>query len=103
MVIEPNNINKNSVQTTSNSGAQRSAGKAADSANEAIKASTASTDSVSLSSQAQEMARLETAVNTSPDVDQAKVDAIKQAIADGSYSVDPDSIAAKMLEQNDLF
>lgn len=33
-------------------------------------------------------------------VDTAKVDRIRAAIADGSYAVDPQAIAAKMIEQD---
>ena len=56
-----------------------------------------SQDSVVLSSEAQALKELETKIVASSDIDQAKVDRIKQAIADGSYTVNANSTAEKML------
>jgi len=55
-------------------------------------------DSVSLSAQGQNLAKLEAAIAQSPEVNESKVAQIKAAIDDGSYKVDADSIADKMLK-----
>ncbi|MGH1486198.1 MAG: flagellar biosynthesis anti-sigma factor FlgM [Cellvibrionaceae bacterium] len=58
----------------------------------------ASQDSVVLSNEAQSLKQLEAKIIDSTDVDTAKVNEIRQAIADGSYSIDADSIAQKILD-----
>jgi len=58
---------------------------------------------VSLSNQAQQLSRLEAQVSNSPDVDSDRVAELQKAIADGTFSTDPVSIADKMLEQDDIF
>ncbi len=62
----------------------------------------AARDNVSLSQEAKTLTRLEASINATPDVDSDRVAAIKQAIADGSFSIDAESIANRMLEQEDL-
>jgi len=42
------------------------------------------------------------AIDSTPEIDQARVDAIKQAIAEGRYTVDPQRIAAKFAELEGL-
>lgn len=56
-----------------------------------------SEDSVELSPQAQTLKQLESKIIASADIDRAKVDSIRQAIADGSYTINSDNIADKML------
>lgn len=58
---------------------------------------------VSLSNEAQTLNRLEAQINASPDIDAAKVAEIKQAIADGTFEINAERIAEKMLGQDDLF
>jgi negative regulator of flagellin synthesis FlgM len=64
---------------------------------EASNVSGNSQDSVVLSNEAQALKQLEAKIVDSPDVDTAKVESILQAIADGSYTVNADSIAQKLL------
>ena len=54
-------------------------------------------DSVTLSTKAHDMARLESAVKDSPDVRESEVAAAKAAIENGTYSINSRSIAEKML------
>jgi len=54
-------------------------------------------DSVSLSSTAQNLAKIETELKTLPDVDQSKVDAIKAQIESGDYQINSQNLAQKML------
>lgn len=55
-------------------------------------------DNVSLSEKAKGLKELETSIKAHPDVDKEKVEKIKAAIAEGSYSVDSNKVAQKMLE-----
>lgn len=54
-------------------------------------------DSVSLSSTAQNLAKIETELKSLPDIDQTKVDAIKARIESGDYQVDSQNLAQKLL------
>ena len=55
------------------------------------------TDEVSLTSSAQLLKELSEAVNAAPSVNQQRIDAIRQSLADGLYEVDAGSIADKLL------
>ena len=61
-----------------------------------------SSDSVSLSPQAQSISRLESAVANVPDVDSARIDAIREAIDSGQYQIDPEAIADSIIAQDNL-
>lgn len=54
-------------------------------------------DSVQLSDQAQRLKRLEDNIASAPAVNDDKVAALRAAIADGSYQINAESIAEKML------
>lgn len=56
---------------------------------------TTNTDSVELTPTAARLQSLETLVNQAPEVDQHKVAALRQAVADGSYQVDAGRVAHK--------
>lgn len=60
-------------------------------------------DVVEISSQAKVMKNLEAKLSQLPEIDQKRVDAIKSAIADGSYEVDTQSVADRMLQADDDF
>jgi negative regulator of flagellin synthesis FlgM len=55
------------------------------------------TDTVEISEQAQEMARAHGAVQDAPDVRADRVAEITRHIEDGTYSVPPEALAAKLL------
>lgn len=57
---------------------------------------------VSLSTEAQTLNRLESQINASPDIDASRVAEIKQAIADGTFEINAERIAEKLLDQDDL-
>ncbi len=59
-------------------------------------------DDVVLSNEAQAMNRLEASIADAPSGNSSRVEAIKAALRDGSYSTDPASIAGKMIDQDDL-
>ncbi|SHI09266.1 flagellar biosynthesis anti-sigma factor FlgM [Ferrimonas marina] len=50
-------------------------------------------DEVALSSQAQQLKRAEASLSEASGIDQAKVDRIKAAIAEGQYHIDPERLA----------
>lgn len=52
---------------------------------------------VKLSAEAQSLKQLETQIKAAPDVDSDKVNALRAAIAEGSYQVNADSVAEKLL------
>lgn len=56
-----------------------------------------SDDAVTLSNQAQALTTLKAKIDAAPDVDQAKVDAIRAQLAQGQFEVDSQSIAERML------
>ena len=54
-------------------------------------------DAVSLSESAAEIAALESQLKSVSGVDQARVDSIRQSIANGSYAVDTDKVISGLL------
>lgn len=63
-------------------------------------APTAKGDKVELSAKAQELQAAREAIRKMDDVDHAKVAEIKSQIEAGTYKVDADKIAGKMLEES---
>ena len=55
-------------------------------------------DAVSLSDQAKSLAAARKAVHEAPEVRQEKVEAIRQAIADGTYQVSARELARKLID-----
>ena len=55
-------------------------------------------DAVSLSQQSKDVNKLQKDMAASPAYDSAKVAAIKEAIANGSYKVDPEKLADNMIK-----
>jgi negative regulator of flagellin synthesis FlgM len=58
---------------------------------------TAGTDSVNLTDTASMLKKMETTLSTLPVVDQQRVESVRQSILNGSFNVNPDRIAEKML------
>ncbi len=56
-----------------------------------------SVDSVQITDQAKRLSSLQEQIKASPDVDMAKVSAIKSAINSGNYKIDGQAIAQKMI------
>jgi len=56
-----------------------------------------SADTVSLTGQAQQLQELETQLASQPVVDSQRVDAVRSAVEDGSFAVDPNRIADKLI------
>jgi len=60
----------------------------------------APTDNVLLSKEAQTFANLESRINETPDVDEARVAALKEAIDNGRFQIDADRIAEKIISSS---
>ena len=58
-------------------------------------------DQISLTSSAQLLKELGDTISASPDTDQSRVQAIRQALADGSYDLSASRIADKLLNLED--
>jgi len=65
---------------------------------DALASTTGSADSVSLSNTAKNLAQLESELKGLPEVDMQRVEAIRSMLADGSYSIDLEKLAQKMLD-----
>ncbi|EAQ98467.1 flagellar biosynthesis anti-sigma factor FlgM [Congregibacter litoralis] len=61
-------------------------------------ASVSDGESVSITGTATELLSLENQLKALPGVDQARVDSIREAISNGSYSVDPERIVDSLLK-----
>lgn len=68
------------------------------SGSESAKKSTVAQDAVSLSSQGKAVGEMHNQMVSQPSFDQAKVAAIKEAIANGSYTVNPEKLADNMMK-----
>ena len=98
MVIEPGN---NSINTHSNaSGKTKSPAPAESKVESATTTPAKQAESVSLSSAAQSVAKLESEIAAVSDVDLEKVSSLKSAVDSGSYTVDSNTLAQKLLEQD---
>ncbi len=76
--------------------------KAAETKATAAPAGKSAGDQVVLSQEAQTLGRLQSKIESSPDVNLEKVAEIRRAIAEGRFEINADRIAENMLKQNDL-
>ena len=102
MVIDFNSgLNSNSTQSRSKANSA-SAANVSDDSKQTSTAAPAAGDNVSLSAAGKEMSRLANAENGNSQVDSDRVAALRQAISEGSYQIDADAIADKLLQQDQL-
>ncbi|MFN2309368.1 MAG: flagellar biosynthesis anti-sigma factor FlgM [Gammaproteobacteria bacterium] len=98
MAIEINTHNTTPPQTTEAGGQPRSAAQAPQEQVPDKSAPPAqTTDQVSLTPTAQQLRGLEQQVANQPVVDTQKVNAVREALSNGSFQVDSDRIAGKMM------
>lgn len=98
MVIDFNRLNSNTaVGSTSRVGSTKETGKTEATAATAATEKTSSGESVKLSSEAQQLQKITDKLGDLPTVNSARVAELKQAIADGSYKVDNNRVASKLL------
>ncbi|RDH84720.1 MAG: flagellar biosynthesis anti-sigma factor FlgM [endosymbiont of Galathealinum brachiosum] len=89
-----NPIGRSTTGSISNNTDKAQAKNATESSN-APRASTE--DTVSLSRESQQVSGLQQQLKNAPAVDQAKVDSIKQEIANGNYPLDAEKIAENLI------
>ena len=98
MAIEINNLSSSPAQVTELGGHTRTGGQpATDKAAEKPAGQSAPGDQVSLTPAAQQLRGLEQQIAEQPVVDSQKVNAVKEALASGSFEINPERIAAKMM------
>ena len=106
MVINTNNGYKGSSHSASSQDNTAIGNKAKIAANATKTQTTESksiADKVIISPQAKAFGKLADNVAKTPDFDSEKVASIKKAIAEGSFEVNAERIAEKMLQQDNLF
>jgi len=92
------NIRSGHSLNTTNRAPARSSSDASSSSSSTSSASSAKQDSVSLSNQSRAMGEMHNDMTTTPSFDSAKVAAIKEAIANGSYVVDSEKLADNIMK-----
>ena len=95
----PNDISGiNSGRSQQSSDRQVDTVRRDDSASASRNGSTSHSDTVSITDMASRLQSLEQKLATQPDVDQAHINRVRDAISRGEYRVDPDRVADKMLD-----
>lgn len=90
-----------SSKVLNNVSESKNGNKAADT-KESVSKATSSEDSVELSSTAKQLDSLKKAIDNTPEVDQDRVNAVKQALEAGELKIDSNALAKKMLEFESL-
>ncbi|GBL52957.1 anti-sigma-28 factor, FlgM family [Pseudomonas citronellolis] len=100
MVIDFNRLNNASAPVSTGSTGKPQAGRSEAAGSESAGSASAagSGESVQLSSTAQQLQKASDQLKDQPVVDSEKVARLKQAIADGSYQVDSQKVAGKLLD-----
>ena len=104
MSVDFNGIGPGQVNTQKATAEQsQAAPKAQPSATEQAQSQTqaARGENVKLSTQAKDLKQLEQRLNSYPEMDDDRIEQIKSALADGSYKVDAEKLAQKMLEMDE--
>jgi negative regulator of flagellin synthesis FlgM len=104
MAININNLGVNNRTLSNNRASESSPNQSEEAATRTANAATkkATTNNVELSLQALTLTSLEARINAAPNVDNARIDSIKQSIENGSYTIDADNIADKLLNSDAL-
>ncbi len=98
------NSNSNNVQRNSSENARLETNSRAETVQQGrANTTTGPTSDVTLSPQANRLSQIENSIAATSDVNQERVDQIRAAINEGSFNIDAESIANRLLEQDDLF
>ncbi|MDN3682091.1 flagellar biosynthesis anti-sigma factor FlgM [Vibrio tapetis] len=90
-----------SGQTVATSRPQTRTDSSATSRSDSVAESKGGKDAVSLSQESKAIGQLHQSMASEPSFDSAKVAAIKEAIANGSYTVNPEKLAESMMKHED--
>lgn len=96
MTIEINNMTSLKVPVSSDEAKLDRATEQTPAQQESGKSSTS--DTVSLSENAVQLGKLESSVVSMPVSDTQRIEQVKQAIMDGSYKIDPEKVAEKLMQ-----
>lgn len=97
MVNEINSLIHSSISTAGNK-AERVETVSAGSQQQVASQSEAAKGTIEISSQAQLLNKLEAQIKDLPEVDQARVDALRDQISQGTYEIDSSSLAQRIID-----
>lgn len=103
MAVNFNGIGNNPVnspKTTTDKAPEGKSGTPAPAEQASKQAPAARGENVNLSSQAKELRQMGEKLESYPEVDDSRVEQIRAALADGSYKVDAEKVAQKMLDMD---
>ena len=98
MPIEIHGQNNNPVPADRNTRPENNVGRSEPSVDQASNGRPSTSDTVSLTDTSAQLRSIESSLASLPVVDTQRVEAIKLAIADGSYQVDAESVADKLID-----
>jgi negative regulator of flagellin synthesis FlgM len=98
-----NNTTNGGASNQKTGGSAKLAGTSEGTSNTTASSVPKSNDSIELSQAAKVMTDLEAKIASASDVDAGRVESIKQAINNGAYSIDTDSIASKIVSIDGFF
>ncbi|MCG7872315.1 MAG: flagellar biosynthesis anti-sigma factor FlgM [Candidatus Thiodiazotropha lotti] len=97
MPIQINSLSSRSLKGTGKSGKAKGSGKAQGGKAATAASTTGGGDSLNITGDAGKLQELEGRIANMPIVDAQKVEAVQQALANGSFTIDPQTCADKML------
>ncbi|WP_429044412.1 flagellar biosynthesis anti-sigma factor FlgM [Aeromonas hydrophila] len=97
-----NNINNLANNRLQNTGSSQGANTKPATSSPDNRAATVKTDSVSLTSEAQQLQQMQKNLNSASTGNESRVESLKKAVANGEYQVNSEAVAKKMfsLESN---
>ncbi|WP_323937636.1 flagellar biosynthesis anti-sigma factor FlgM [Aeromonas caviae] len=91
-----NNINNLANNRLQNSGSNQGVATKPATSSEGSRATTVKSDSVSLTSEAQQLQQMQKTLNTASTGNESRVESLKKAVASGEYKVNSETVARKM-------
>ena len=91
-----NNINNLANNRLQNTGSSQGANTKPATSSPDNRAATVKTDSVSLTSEAQQLQQMQKNLNSASTGNESRVESLKKAVANGEYQVNSDAVAKKM-------
>ena len=98
MVNEINSSIHNSISTTGKRSERVETVSADSSKQPAPQPSEAATESIEISSQAQLLSKLEAQIKELPEVDESRIESLREQIQQGTYEIDSSSLAQRIID-----